>query len=129
VVPGGQNIAELGDEGEPVETELIALTSTGAATLVGLLITDRWQEAGTAMGSLWRRAQPDRADGVEAELGEARCALLAARSAGNDQVALGLIIDWRYRIDRLLAAFPQTAVQLRRVVEDELAPALAAAGN
>jgi len=112
-----------------VETELIALTSTGAAALVGLLITDSWQEARSSMGSLWRRAEPDRADAVESELGEARCALLAARSAGNDQVALGLIIDWHYRIDRLLAAFPQTAVQLRRVVEDELAPALAAVGS
>ena len=110
-----------------MDSELITLASTGAATLVGLMATDGWAEAKTAVGSLWRRAQPDRAAAVEAELGEARSSLLAARSAGNEQVAATLVLYWQDRLRRLLAGFPEIAAELRRVVRDELTPALATA--
>jgi len=107
-----------------VDPELTALTSTAAATVVKLLTTAAWERATGAVGGLWRRVHPERAQTVQAELADSRAEVLAARQAGDEQVEQALVGEWQGRLRRLVAADPWLADELRRVVA-ELRAALA----
>jgi hypothetical protein len=108
-----------------VDSELTTLTSTAATTLVQLLATAAWEQAKTAIGGLWRRVHPERAETVQAELEESRAEVLAARQTGDAQVELALVGEWNGRLRRLVVTDPQLADELGRVVE-ELRSALVA---
>ncbi len=107
-----------------MDPELTALTSTAATTVVQLLATAAWEQAKSAVGGLWRRAHPERAKTVQAELEDSRTEVLAARQAGDEQVEQDLVGEWHGRLRRLVAADPQLVDDLRRVVA-ELRSALA----
>jgi hypothetical protein len=81
-----------------VEPELAALTSTAAATVVKLLATAAWERATSAVGGLWRRVHPERAETVQAELEDSRAEVLAARRAGDEQVEQALVGEWQGRL-------------------------------
>ncbi|MDT3438823.1 MULTISPECIES: hypothetical protein [unclassified Pseudofrankia] len=106
-----------------MDPELAALAATAATTLVASLATDGWERAKSAMGSLWRRVHPDRADAVEADLVDIRAEVLAAREAGDERTEQVLAEEWRSRLRRLLASDPQLANELRQIVA-ELTPKL-----
>lgn len=110
-----------------MDAELSALTSTAATTVVQLLATAAWEQASSAVGRLWRRVYPERAETVQAELAEGRAEVLAARQAGDEQVEPALVGEWRNRLRRLVAADPQLADELRQVVA-ELVSVLAEVG-
>jgi len=99
-----------------VDPELTALTSTAATTVVALLATAAWERATSAVGGLWRRVHPARAETVQAELEDSRTEVLAALRAGDEQVEQALVGEWQGRLRRLLAADPQLADELRLVV-------------
>lgn len=99
-----------------MDPELTALTSTAATTVVQLLATAAWEQAKSAVAGLWRRAHPERAETVQAELEDSRTEVLAARQAGDEQVEHALVGEWQGRLRRLVAADPQLADDLRRVV-------------
>ncbi|MDX3247312.1 hypothetical protein [Streptomyces sp. ME18-1-4] len=117
-----------------MDAELMALASTAATTVVTVLTTDAWERARTAVGSLWQRAYPERAETVAAELAETRELLLAAQEGtrGADAAPAmatfeeGMADDWRGRFVRLLAAHPDLAQEVRRLLDEELAPVLPA---
>lgn len=111
-----------------MEPELTALAATAATTVVQALTTTAWEQARNAVGGLWRRAHPDRAETVEADLVEARREALAAREAGDDQAEQDLVGEWQSRLRRLLATDPQLAGELRELVE-QLRPALPDGGT
>lgn len=99
-----------------MDPELTALTATAAATVVKLLATAAWEQAKNAVGGLWRRVHPDRAETVQAELDETRTELLAARQVGDEQVEQALVGEWQGRLRRLVVADPQLVDDLRRIV-------------
>jgi hypothetical protein len=99
-----------------MDPELTALTSTAATTVVQLLATAAWERATSAVGGLWRRVHPERAETVQAELVEGRTEVLAARQAGDEQAEQALVGEWQGRLRRLLAADPQLADELRLMV-------------
>ncbi len=101
-----------------MDPDLTALTSTAATTVVQLLATAAWKQATSAVGSLWRLVHPQRAETVQAELEERRAEVLAARQAGDEQVEQALVGEWQGRLQRLLAADPQVADELRRMVAE-----------
>ncbi|MFD3728950.1 hypothetical protein [Streptomyces sp. NPDC058671] len=108
-----------------MDPELAGLASVAAATVVQLLTTAGWERAQTSMGALWRRVYPDRADTVESELEESRAVLLAAREGADDpaeveQAEAELVGEWQGRLRRLLAAEPDLAAELRRILTDDL---------
>ncbi len=107
-----------------MDPELSALTSTAATTVVQLLATAAWEQASSAVGRLWRRVHPERAETVQAELADGRAEVLAARQVGDKQVEQALVGEWHGRLRRLVAADPQLADELQRVVA-ELRSALA----
>ncbi|MEV6524944.1 hypothetical protein AB0M43_23585 [Longispora sp. NPDC051575] len=104
-----------------MDPELVALASAAGTTVVGLLATDAWQLTRTAMGSLWRRVWPQRAEALEAELVDVRAELLAAHAVGDTAAAQALVGEWQGRLRRLLAADPQVADELRRLLREDLA--------
>ncbi|HEY9475860.1 MAG TPA: hypothetical protein VIS06_18660 [Mycobacteriales bacterium] len=106
-----------------MDAELVELAGTAGTAIVTLLATDVWERTKTAVGGLWRKVHPDRADTVAAELAEARAELLAARAAGDTQTEHDLVGEWQARLRRLLAADPAVADPLRHLL-DELRPYL-----
>jgi hypothetical protein len=103
-----------------VEVELTALAVAVGSKVVALLATDAWEATKAAVGSVWRRVHPERAEVVEAELVEARAEVVAARTAGDEQGEQALAGEWQGRLRRLFAADPDAADELRRML-DELA--------
>ena len=107
-----------------MDPELTELTSTAAATVVKLLATAAWERATGAVGELWQRVHPERAQTVQAELEDSRAEVLAARQGGDEQIEQALVGEWQGRLRRLVAADPHLADELRRMVA-ELRPVLA----
>jgi hypothetical protein len=103
-----------------VDAELTTLASIAGETLVKQLTTAAWEKTQAAVVELWRRAHPERADALHAELAETRSEVLAARQAGDDQAEQDLIGEWRSRLRRLLSVDPEVAGELRRLFADEL---------
>ncbi|MFH8801245.1 hypothetical protein ACH4F6_16855 [Streptomyces sp. NPDC017936] len=104
-----------------MEAELAELARLAASTVVGAMATAGWESVRRATVELWRRAHPERADTVLAELGEARADVLDARRNGDERAEGELVGEWQGRLRRLLAAHPEMVPELRRLV-DELLP-------
>ncbi|MEV8530893.1 hypothetical protein [Streptomyces sp. NPDC051211] len=111
-----------------MDLELTALAASAGTAVVNELATTGWRRVQTAVGGLWRRVHPERAETVEAELEETRSDVLAARQAGDVEGEQALVVQWQSRLRRLLAAEPALAVELRRVL-DELEPAPGESGT
>lgn len=110
-----------------MDAELVTLASTAASTIVTLLATDAWEKARSAVGTFWQRMHPASARAIEAELTEAQAALVA--DANRDEhprqaLADALRAEWSGRLRRLLVSHPQAADELRRLLDEELIPAL-----
>ncbi|MGW6915939.1 hypothetical protein ACWGB8_19305 [Kitasatospora sp. NPDC054939] len=101
-----------------MDAELVALASSAATTMVGLLATDGWEHAKQGVAALWRRARPEQAETVEAELVDTRTELLTARRAGDEQAEQDLTAEWRARLRRLLAADPALEHELRALLAE-----------
>ncbi|MGW2081964.1 tetratricopeptide repeat protein [Streptomyces sp. NPDC001939] len=104
-----------------MDPEMATLAGTAGTTLVTLLTTEAWQQARDSIASLWRRAEPDRAEGISAELDVTRTDLLAAQADGDLESRDELDAEWQGRIRRLLVTHPEEAEALR-VLINELQP-------
>ncbi|MGW1806557.1 hypothetical protein [Streptomyces sp. NPDC002078] len=102
-----------------MDAELVALASSGATTLVGLMVTDGWQQVRGRFAALFRQQGTD----VDEELERSRDDLVAARQARDVATAEDLVAEWRSRIRRLLAADPGAADQLRTLLDELPGPA------
>ncbi|MET9773186.1 hypothetical protein ABZ023_02835 [Streptomyces sp. NPDC006367] len=102
-----------------MEAELAALAATGASTVVGLMVSDAWDQVRTRVVRLFARGG-DEAD-TERELTAARSELLAVREAGDEDAASDVEEEWRLRLRRVLRADPEAARELRRLL-DEIDP-------
>ncbi|MEU9090254.1 hypothetical protein ACIOEW_13520 [Streptomyces sp. NPDC087901] len=105
-----------------MELDLAALAGQAASTVVNGMATSGWERAQQAMGELWRRVHPERAETVVAELGEARAEVLAARRDGDAEAERELVLEWQRRLRRLLVANPEMVAELQRMI-DGLQPA------
>jgi hypothetical protein len=110
----------VGAGAKAVDSELSVLAATAATTVVGLLTTDAWERLKGGLVALWRRANPERAAGIEAEITEARSELLAPGAADDTELTHALVREWQRRIYRLLIADPELAVDLRRLLNEEI---------
>ena len=105
-----------------MDPQLADLARTAGSTVVGLMATDAWQRTRDGIVALWRRVQPDRADAVGSELEATRVEVLEARSSGDARTEHELDAEWSGRMRRFLAAEPDIADELRRIL-DEVSPA------
>ncbi|MFD7552628.1 hypothetical protein [Streptomyces sp. NPDC059816] len=99
-----------------MDPELTALAQSAGLTLVTLLATDAWEHTRDGVVALWRRARPERADAVAAELDSTHEDLTTTPGAEDELAAA-----WQVRIGRLLLDRPEVAVELRGLL-DALAP-------
>ncbi|MFF0743545.1 hypothetical protein ACFYVL_24430 [Streptomyces sp. NPDC004111] len=111
-----------------MEPELIALATAGATTLVTQMTTDGWAQARSLLGRFFSRGgRAEDVETVEGELETTRGELAAARSAADHEMEAVLRGQWLVRIRDTLAADPESAEQLRRIL-DELKPSREAEG-
>jgi hypothetical protein len=101
-----------------MDTEMSALAGVAAAAMVQQVTRSAWERIRTAVGDLWRRRHPERAETVLAELGEAREEAARARRNGHGDAEQLIIDEWRTRLSRLLAADPGASAQLQQLVND-----------
>ncbi|MEU2243537.1 hypothetical protein ABZ572_29470 [Streptomyces sp. NPDC018338] len=101
-----------------MDAELAVLAGTAGTTLVTLLTTEAWQRVSDGITSLWRRAEPERAEAISAELEVTRTDLLAAQAGGDVESGSELGAEWQGRIRRLLVTHPEEAAALRAILDD-----------
>lgn len=97
-----------------VAPEVVALASSGATTLVGLMVTDGWTQARARFTCLLRRRHP----GVEAELDSARNTLLAATGSNSERARTEVEAAWTERLTSLLSGNPEAASELTAILAE-----------
>ncbi|MEU6349748.1 hypothetical protein ABZ896_10525 [Streptomyces sp. NPDC047072] len=105
-----------------MEAELVTLIGTGATTVVGLMVTDAWEQAKQRVVRLLARGSGE--DAVAGELEQSRDALVAAAgTADEEDLTADVTASIRLSLRRLLTQDPALAEELRRLIE-ELSPAV-----
>ncbi|WP_404813917.1 hypothetical protein [Kitasatospora fiedleri] len=104
---------------------MATITEAAGTALVGAMATDMWRKAVDGVTALWRRAYPDRAETVAAELEQTRRQVLAARQSNDERALQDLRIGWQLRLAQFLdledhQLAEELAAQLHRLVEEEL---------
>lgn len=99
-----------------MDAELVTLASSGASTLVTLMVMDGWAEAKEKFARLLGRKRGD-AQTVAEELEGARTQLAQANEEGDGEVAADVTAEWRSRLRRMLQEDPQAAPLLAELIE------------
>lgn len=100
-----------------MDPQIVDLARTAGTTVVALMATHAWEAARDQVVTLWRRFQPERADGVEEELEASRDELLGAGET-DGQVETDVAAEWQARVRRLLANRPEAVPELRQVLDE-----------
>ncbi|MFJ4790682.1 hypothetical protein [Streptomyces sp. NPDC088794] len=104
-----------------MDAEVASLAQSAGTTLVTLMATDAWHRVRDGITQLWRRAQPERAETVAAELEAGREDAVAAVAAGDQETLDELRLQWQGLVRRLLVARPAAVEELRALL-DQLDP-------
>ncbi|MEU6069084.1 MULTISPECIES: hypothetical protein [Streptomyces] len=88
------------------------------------MTTDAWQQVRAALVSWWRRMRPNQADRVDAALVDSRSRVLTARRAHDEDAEAELVAAWEVRLTALLSEDSALTGELRRLIEEEIAPLL-----
>ncbi|MGI5439768.1 NB-ARC domain-containing protein [Streptomyces shenzhenensis] len=102
-----------------MEAELAALAASGATTLVGLMVSESWEQAKTRLARLLGRRGAT--GSTEEELRRAEQTLATARSTHDDEAESRLRGAWQTRILDILTTDPDRGEELLRLLS-ELAP-------
>ncbi|MEV3985608.1 hypothetical protein [Nonomuraea sp. NPDC049758] len=94
-----------------MEAELVALATSGATTLITLMISDAWAQTKERLAGIL--ARPGNEDDVLGELEASRVDLVDALVRGDGGRVAAIEAEWRARLLRLLLEFPGTADALR----------------
>ncbi|MEV4296013.1 hypothetical protein [Microbispora rosea] len=97
-----------------MEAELMTLASSGAATLVGLMISDAWTEVKDGIARMLARGKA--IEQVARDLDVSRTELLQADGSKDEQFVAAVEGVWRARLQDLLQAEPALAEDLRRLL-------------
>lgn len=99
----------------------MTLIGTGATTVVGLMVTDAWEQARQRVVRIFARGGAT--DAVAGELEESRTSLIAAMGTPDqEELTSDMTAAVRLRLRRLLEQNPGAAEEIRCLV-DEFAPA------
>ncbi|MFE2069208.1 hypothetical protein ACFXDH_43710 [Streptomyces sp. NPDC059467] len=94
-----------------MDSELAALTTSGATTLVSLMVTDSWMHAREVVGRFFTRVGSDST--AIADLDTDRTRLLAADIADSPQTTRDITNRWHAHLRRLLQAGSASSNDLR----------------
>ncbi|MEV6111284.1 hypothetical protein AB0L59_01920 [Streptomyces sp. NPDC052109] len=99
-----------------MEAELNAMAVSGATTLVQLMAGDAWATVKSRLRALFGRGRSGDAQAADADLEEARTAVVAATDSG-DRAALAAIESvWQARLLLLLHEDPAARDELRALI-------------
>ena len=101
-----------------MDTDLVALVSVAATTLVTSMTTDSWEQVKTAFVRLWQRKHPEQSDAVHDDLVIGRSQVIAARTGGDSQIQDDLLTEWRSRLRRLVEGNEQLQGELKGFAEE-----------
>ncbi|OPF78602.1 hypothetical protein VT50_0218690 [Streptomyces antioxidans] len=91
--------------------ELAALAASGAASLVGLMISDSWNHVRETVARFIARER--KPEDTMAELDRARHRLIAAQERGDEGAVRDISAEWQSYLYLLLCTDPTTAEELR----------------
>nr|WP_189181715.1 hypothetical protein [Microbispora rosea] len=97
-----------------MEAELMALASSGAATLIGLMVSDAWAEVKDGIARMLARGKA--IEQVAHDLDVSRAEVLRAGESNDQQLMIAVEDSWRARLRDLLQAEPALAEDLRRLL-------------
>lgn len=104
-----------------MEAELTALATSGATTLVGLMISDSWDHVRDRLGEFFVRHHGNGIGEAPEELDVSRQELVAAHETGDGltaaRAAAGLTAVWRSRLHRLARTNPAVAEEFLRMLD------------
>ncbi|MET7477553.1 hypothetical protein ABZT17_24730 [Streptomyces sp. NPDC005648] len=101
-----------------MDAELAMLVGSGATTVVGLMVTETWEQAKQRLIRLFARGD-DEAASLTGELEESRATLAAASGTPDEQdVTADTTAALRLRLRRLLEQHPDAADELRLLIEE-----------
>ena len=94
-----------------MDDEAVALLTTAGTTVVGLMVTDAWNQTHDELVRLWHRFRPEHADAVGRELATSQATVVAAQAGGGvpADAALGTLLA---RELKELLADPRAAREL-----------------
>lgn len=101
------------------------IVMAAGTAVVSAMATSAWEQARDAVVALWHRSHSDKAGQVGEELAVVRAEVLTARREGDAGVEQELENEWRAELQRLLRRDPAIATEVRRLLEEQLAPLLA----
>lgn len=104
-----------------MDPELAALAASGATTLVGLMVTDSWEQVKQRVAAFFGRGRAEQTEEVSGELQLAHDEVTTARESDDAEAVQEIENEWRGRLRQLLRADPEAAAELRRIL-DELTP-------
>ena len=110
-----------------MEAELADLAARAAAALAESIATDGWRAARKAVTGLWARHDARKAGLIETGLDSARADVEEAATEDAQEAVEAVALSWEGQFKALLRARPEAAAELRRILEEELAPLAAAA--
>ncbi|MEV4372941.1 hypothetical protein AB0J71_38145 [Nonomuraea sp. NPDC049637] len=94
-----------------MEAELVALATSGATTLITLMISDVWAQTKEKLAGIL--ARPGNEDDVLGELEASRADLVDALTRGDGGRTAAIEAEWRARLLRLLLEVPGSADALQ----------------
>ncbi|WP_371779155.1 hypothetical protein [Streptosporangium subroseum] len=95
-----------------MEAELVVLATSGATTLITLMISDAWVQVKERVAHVLDRGGAKQ-DDVLRELETSRAALLHAIESGDGTRAAAIEVEWRSRLLHLLQSSPALAEDLQ----------------
>ncbi|MFI5993031.1 hypothetical protein ACIBAC_14435 [Streptomyces sp. NPDC051362] len=99
-----------------MDSELAALTASGATTLVSLMVTDSWTHARELVRRFLSRSDPS--NSTITNLDAARARLLDAQSTGHPHLARDTAEQWDAYLRHLLEARAVASAELRALVTE-----------
>ncbi|AXE82145.1 hypothetical protein [Streptomyces atratus] len=97
-----------------------------ATAVVDVMAVDAWQQTRAAVVDWWRRVRPAQADTVGVALDLSHTQILAARQVQDAAGEQAVVTAWRTRLQALVEEEPVLVGELRRLLDEELLPAVAA---
>ncbi|MER8045044.1 hypothetical protein [Streptomyces sp. NPDC094032] len=105
-----------------MEAELVALATAGATALVQQMVGDGWERARTRIAAFFAARSGADEQAVGEELEAAREDLLRAEESGDegtaDEARSEAHVEWRARMRRSLLADPESAGELRAILDE-----------
>ncbi|MEU7143300.1 hypothetical protein ABZ942_27925 [Nocardia sp. NPDC046473] len=100
------------------------IVMAAGTALAAAATTDGWAMIKAAVVGWWQRIHPEEAAQIGTDLEQLRSEVAEAQANNDTATQDALVAEWRLRLRRLVNSNPEVHSELRRLLEDEITPAL-----